>query len=279
MDQTGHNNLKELEELARFCRMEIVRTVHHAKCGHPGGSLSAVELLISLYFDHMKIDPSNPNWDERDRFILSKGHASIGLYTILAQRGYFPPEELSTFDRINSRMQAHPCMKTTPGIDMSTGSLGQGLSVGAGIALGAKLSDKKFQTYVMLGDGELQEGQNWEAAFMAQRYQLDNLIAIIDSNQVQLYGWQHPEPTPAFNQTSDKFRSFGWKVIEIDGHNFKNILEALNEARASEDMPIAIMANTVKGKGVSFMEGEYSWHAAAPNDEQCACALDELGRC
>jgi transketolase len=277
--ELNSERIRELQVLARDARAEIVSNVHKAKCGHPGGSLSAVELLVSLYFQDMNIDPSKPDWYKRDRFVLSKGHASIGLYTILAMRGYFPLEELATFDRIDSRMQAHPDMNMTPGVDMSSGSLGQGISVAAGIALGAKLRGQDFKVFVMLGDGELQEGQVWEAAFMAQRYELDNLIALVDLNQVQLYGWQHPEPRAAFTKAADKFSSFGWQVLEVDGHDFPAILDALQNVRSTQGKPSVIIANTIKGKGVSFMEGQYAWHAVAPNDEECACALEELGRC
>jgi transketolase len=269
----------QLLAIAKKVRINIVHNVHAAKCGHPGGSLSAVELLTALYFDTLRIDPHNPRWEDRDRFILSKGHASIGLYAVLAERGYFPVDELKTFDTIDSRMQAHPDMNMTPGIDMSTGSLGQGLSAGVGIAIGARMLKKDFLTYVMLGDGEIQEGQIWEAAFVAARYGLDNLIGILDNNKVQLYGWQHPEPQCPMDDPAAKFKSFGWHVIELDGHDFGAIIAGFEEARAVKRQPSMVIANTIKGKGVSFMEGRYEWHAQAPNDDQCTCALDELENC
>ena len=271
--------ISELRAIAKQVRKNIVRNIHTAKCGHPGGSLSAVELLIALYFRELSIDPENPRSEYRDRFILSKGHASLSLYAVLAERGYFPVEELATFDMINSRMQAHPDMHSTPGIDMSTGSLGQGLSAGIGMALGAKILKKDFRTYVMLGDGELQEGQIWEAAFIAERYRLDNLIAILDNNRVQLYGWQHPEPRCPMDDPISKFRAFGWHAIEIDGHDFEAIFCGLDEVRKVDGHPKIIVANTIKGKGVSYMEGRYEWHAMAPNDDQCTCALQELDVC
>ncbi len=241
-----------------------------------GGPLSAVELLVSLYFHTMHIDPRNPTWEDRDRFILSKGHAAIALYAVIAERGFFPVEELSSFDEIGSRMQAHPDMATTPGIDMSSGSLGQGLSVGIGIALGAKILKKDFRTYVMIGDGESQEGQIWEAAFIASRYKLDNLTVILDFNKVQQYGWQYPVRLLPIDHPSTKFRAFGWHTTQIDGHDFEAIINAFEEAKAVRDQPTMIIANTVKGRGVSFMEDRYQWHARAPTDDELTCALKEL---
>ncbi|UCF93731.1 MAG: transketolase [Desulfobacterales bacterium] len=268
--------LEKWTDLAQRVRKEIVSNVHDAQGGHIGGSLSVVELLIALYFKIMRIDPQNPDWEDRDRFILSKGHASIGLYTVLAERGFFQTQELCSFDVCGSRMQAHPCMLVTPGIDMSTGSLGQGLSAGAGIALGAKLFKKNFLTYVMIGDGEAQEGQIWEAIMMASHYRLDNLITIMDYNKVQLYGHQKPTPTPPLTDAKAKFEAFGWHTLEIDGHNYQAILDACQEAKETKGVPTMIIADTIKGKGVSFMEGRYEWHAKVPSDEECQMALKEL---
>jgi transketolase len=271
--------IDELKKIAGRVRVEIIRNVHIAQGGHPGGSLSVAELLTALYFHTLRIDPKNPQWEDRDRFVLSKGHASIALYAVLAERGYFPVEELATFDAIDSRMQAHPDMKVTPGIDMSTGSLGQGLSVGVGMALGAKMLKKDFLTYVMIGDGETQEGQIWEAAFSAERYGLDNLIGILDYNKVQLYGWQHPQPLCPMDEPAKKFQAFGWHIIELDGHDFEAIIVGLEAAKQVKGRPTMIIADTVKGRGVSFMEGCYEWHAKPPNDDECILALGELSSC
>ncbi len=266
----------DLTEIARNVRINIIRSVHHAKGGHLGGPFSAVELLVSLYFHELRIDPQNPSWEERDRFILSKGHSAIGLYAVMAERGFFPKEELMTFDAIDSRLQGHPDMTKTPGIDMSSGSLGQGLSAGIGIALGARMLGKDCRTYVMIGDGEAQEGQIWEAAFIASRYKLDNLVAILDNNKVQQFGWQYPMPLPPIDHPAQKFEAFGWNVIEINGHDFKEILDAFAAAKKVKGKPTIIIANTIKGKGISFAEGKYQWHARVPNDEELAQALVEL---
>jgi transketolase len=262
--------------MANRVRISILRAVHHAKAGHIGGPLSAVEVLTYLYFHVLRIDPMKPTWVDRDRFILSKGHAAIALYAVMAERGFFPPEELSTFDEINSRMQAHPDMTITPGIDMSTGSLGQGLSPGIGMALGARMLGKDFRTYVMIGDGETQEGQIWEAAFVAGRYKLDNLTGILDCNEVQQYGWQYPVPLPPIENPAAKFQAFGWNAIEIDGHDFQDISSAFEEAKTVKGRPTMIIAHTIKGKGVSFFEGKYQWHARAPSDEELDRAIAEL---
>jgi len=268
--------IDEFREIAGRVRVEIIRNVYCAQGGHIGGSLSAVELLTALYFHTLRVDPQNPTWEERDRFILSKGHASIALYAVLAERGYFPTEELATFDEINSRMQAHPDMNVTPGIDMSTGSLGQGLSVGVGFALGAKMLKKDFLTYVMIGDGEAQEGQIWEAAIIADYYKLDNLIGIMDCNKVQLYKWQPPTPQIPLEAPAARFKAFGWHTIEIDGHDFEAIIDGFEEAKEVKGRPTMIIADTVKGKGVSFMEHRWEWHALPPTDEECKLALKEL---
>ncbi len=276
MSKLEVEQIENWSEMAQRVRKEIVKNVHDAQGGHIGGSLSVVELLIALYFKVMRIDPQNPDWDDRDRFILSKGHASIGLYAVMAERGYFQTDELCYFDMCGSRMQAHPCMLVTPGIDMSTGSLGQGLSAGAGVALGAKLLGKNFLTYVMIGDGEAQEGQIWEAIMMASHYQLDNLITIMDYNKVQLYGYQKPDPTPPLTNPKDKIEAFGWHTLEIDGHDYQEILDACEAAGEITGKPTMIIAHTTKGKGVSFMEGRYEWHARIPSDDECQMALDEL---
>jgi len=272
-------SIPELRELSAEARRLIVSTIHAAGAGHLGGPLSCTDLLIALYFNTLNIDPKRPNWPQRDRFILSKGHSSIALYTVLAMRGYFPLGELATFDQIDSRLQGHPDMSKLPGLDMSTGSLGQGLSPGVGMALGAKLRRQPFHTWVILGDGEIQEGQIWEAAFTAARYELDNLTAILDYNGLPQFGWpqaggftrERPIDDPAA-----KFRAFGWHTVECDGHDFAEIERAFAAALAQRGRPTCIVAHTVKGKGVSFMEGDFNWHAKVPNDAQLRQALDEI---
>lgn len=276
MDHPNETSPCDLPAIACQVRSHILRTVHTAQGGHLGGPLSAVEVLTALYFQVMHIDPQNPSWEDRDRFILSKGHSAVALYSVLAERGFFPVEELETFDGIDSRMQGHPDMNVTPGIDMSSGSLGQGLSAGIGMALGARYLGKSFRTYVMIGDGESQEGQIWEAAFVASRYGLDNLVAILDYNKVQQFGWQYPTPLIPMDNAAQKFAAFGWHTIEIDGHDFPAILAAFDEARSTQGRPTAIIAHTIKGKGVSFFEGKYEWHARVPNDEEFILALDEI---
>ena len=271
--------LDELRRISAEARRLIVQSIHHAGAGHLGGPLSAADLLTALYFDQMNVDPGNPDWARRDRFILSKGHSSIALYTVLAMRGYFPVEELNTFDAAHSRLQGHPDMHALPGLEMSTGSLGQGLSPGAGMALGAKIRGETFHTWVMVGDGEIQEGQIWEAAFTAARYRLDNLTAILDYNGLPQFGWPQAGGFTRENPIDDpgaKFRAFGWHVIECDGHDQASIREAFDAARAFKGEPTCVVAHTVKGKGVSFMEGDFNWHAKVPSDEQLADALAEL---
>jgi transketolase len=273
-------SLDELTAISAQARRLIVETIHHAGAGHLGGPLSATDLLVNLYFDVLNIDPERPQWDQRDRFILSKGHSSIALYVVMALRGFLPVEELNTFDQIDSRLQGHPCMKSLPGIDMSTGSLGQGLSPGVGMAIGARLRGWPFRTWVMLGDGEIQEGQIWEACFTAARYELDNLTAILDYNRLPQFGWpdrrgitrERPIDDPAV-----KFRAFGWNTIECDGHDHADIRRAFQAATRERDRPTCVVAYTVKGKGVSFMEGDFNWHAKVPSDAQLAAALAELG--
>jgi transketolase len=271
--------IEELRGLSAQARRLILESVHTAGAGHVGGPLSAADLLVALYFDVLNIDPERPDWSERDRFILSKGHSSIGLYAVLALRGYFPLAELSTFDQIDSRLQGHPDMTKLPGLDMSTGSLGQGLSPGLGMALGSRLRKQTFHTWVMLGDGEIQEGQIWEAAFVASRYRLENLTAILDFNRLPQFGWpsengfsrEHPIDDPAA-----KFRAFGWHTVECDGHDQLSIRSAFQEALDHRDGPTCVIALTVKGKGVSFMEGDFNWHAKAPDDAQLENAVKEI---
>jgi transketolase len=271
-----------LQEMARRARVETIRAVDHAKGGHLGGPLSAADLLVALYFHVMRIRPDEPDWTERDRFILSKGHSAIGLYAVMALRGYFPVSELLTFDADNSRLQGHPDMTRLPGLDMSTGSLGMGISAGVGMALGAKLDGLDSRVYVMVGDGECQEGEIWEGAMVADRYALDNLVVIIDDNRLQQYGWQgdeleHRLPPHRHGQLADKWRAFGWHVIEVDGHDMAQILEAFESASSVKGRPVAIMAETVKGKGVSFMEDRFFWHTRILKPEELAQAMQELG--
>ncbi|MCE5254623.1 MAG: transketolase [Actinomycetia bacterium] len=274
-------SISELEAIARQGRRLIVQTVVHANGGHLGGPLSAFDILTALYFRILNIRPQEPDWPDRDRFILSKGHASIALYTILALRGYFSVEELSTFDAIDSRLQGHPDMTVTPGVDMSSGSLGLGFSAGIGIALGARLAAKTFKTWVMLGDGECNEGIVWEGAHVAQRYALDNLIAIVDHNGLQQFGWRGADGTdrlPPYlgSELKDRWAAFGWKVLETDGHDMAAVIDVLEAAREPGGRPVIVIAHTVKGKGVSFMEGNYLWHSRVPDDEEVAAALEEL---
>ncbi len=265
---------KELMMLATRVRMGIIEATHAAKSGHPGGSLSAADMYTYLYFREMNVDPEDPKKVDRDRFVLSKGHTAPGLYATLAVRGFFPEEELKTLRHIGSRLQGHPNMNMTPGVDMSTGSLGQGVSAAAGMAAAAKQQGKDLRVYTLLGDGEIEEGQVWEAMMFAHHYGLDNLCVIVDNNDLQIDGRiadvVDPYPIP------DKFKAFGLNVIEIDGHDFDQIEEALNSAKGVKDVPTAIIMKTVKGKGVSFMEDQAGWHGKAPNDEQYEQAMNEL---
>jgi transketolase len=274
--------LDQLREMARRARVETIRAVDHAKGGHLGGPLSAADLLVALYFHVMRIRPEQPDWRARDRFILSKGHSAIGLYAVMALRGYLPVEELLTFDADNSRLQGHPDMTRLPGLDMSTGSLGMGISAGIGMALGAKLDGLPSRVYVMVGDGECQEGAVWEGALVAERYQLDNLVVVIDNNRLQQYGWQgdqleHRLPPHHDGQLAEKWRAFGWRVIETDGHDMERILAAFDEAAKVRGRPVALIAETVKGKGVSFMEDRFFWHTRILKPEEMAQAMAELG--
>ena len=266
--------ISDLEKRALFIRRHIIKMIHKAGSGHPGGSLSAVEILTALYFHVMKIDPKKPNWNNRDRFILSKGHACPALYATLAERGYFPVKELDTLRKIGSKLQGHPDMKKTPGVDITSGSLGQGLSVGVGMALAAKIDQKKYHTYVLLGDGELQEGQIWEAVMSAAHYRLNNLTVIIDRNGLQVDGTTSKimEVSPI----GEKWRAFNWGVIEAEGHNFNEILDALIKAKKSKSKPFAVIVHTIKGKGISFMENKVDWHGRSINDKELQIALKEL---
>ena len=269
----------DLHGLSTETRKLILQTVHTAGAGHIGGPLSVTDILVNLYFSRLNVDPLQPDAPDRDRLILSKGHSSIALYTVLALRGYFPVEELATFDAIDSRLQGHPDMKVLPGLDMSSGSLGQGLSPGIGMALGGRLAGKSFRTWVILGDGEIQEGQVWEAAFVASRYRLNTLTAIVDYNRLPQFGWPddagYTRDVP-IDEPGAKFAAFGWNVVECDGHDHAALTTAFDAAESFTDGPTAIIAHTVKGKGISFMEGQYTWHATPPNAEQLASALAEL---
>ena len=265
---------KQLMAAACKVRMGAIKGVHAAKAGHPGGSLSAADLFTYIYFKELRIDPKNPKWEDRDRFVLSKGHTAPGLYAALALRGYFPEEDLLTLRQIGSHLQGHPNMNLTPGVDMSTGSLGQGVSTAAGMALAAKYQGKDCRVYTLLGDGEIQEGEVWEAFMFAHHYKLDNLCVIIDNNGLQIDGRvedvMSPYPIP------EKLRAFGFQVYEIDGHDFEQMETAFNQARETKGVPSAIVMKTVKGKGVSFMENQAGWHGKAPNDEEFEIAMNEL---
>jgi len=270
------SKIRELSRIAKELRKQSLRMITNSGAGHPGGSLSVADILAVLYFHEMKIDPKNPNWGERDRLVLSKGHASPPLYVALAMRGFFGEEHLMTFDFVDSILQGHPDMKKTPGIDMSSGSLGQGLSCAQGIALGGKLLGKPFRVYVILGDGECQEGQVWEAAMSAPVFKLDNLTAIIDYNQVQLAS--RLEDSIPLEPIVDKWKSFGWNVMTIDGHKMEEIIDSMEEAKACKSKPSVIIARTIKGKGVPFMEHKFEWHARAPTADELQKALSELDR-
>ena len=267
-------NTLELQKQAVEVRKGIVEGVHSAKAGHPGGSLSAADIFTYLYFEEMNIDPKNPKDENRDRFVLSKGHTAPGLYSALAHRGYFPVEDLLTLRHTGSYLQGHPDMKHIPGVDMSSGSLGQGLSAAAGMALAGKLQNKDYRVYALLGDGEIQEGQIWEAAMFSGYRKLDNLCVIVDNNNLQIDGAIDEVCSPY--PIDKKFESFNFHVINIDGNDFDQIRAAFDEAKATKGMPTAIIAHTVKGKGVSFMENQVGWHGKAPNDEEFAIAMEDL---
>lgn len=267
-------NKLELQKKANEVRKGIITAVHGAKAGHPGGSLSAADIFTYLYFEEMNIDPKDPKKADRDRFVLSKGHTAPGLYSALANRGYFPVEDLPTLRHLGSYLQGHPCMQETPGVDMSSGSLGQGISAAVGMALAAKMDNKDYRVYTLLGDGEIQEGQVWEASMFAGHRKLDNLVVIVDNNGLQIDGKIDDVCSPY--PIDKKFEAFNFHVINIDGNDFDQIDAAFKEARATKGMPTAIICKTVKGKGVSFMENSAGWHGKAPDDEEYAIAMADL---
>ena len=268
------SSVAELAAISKRVRRDIVEMITAAKSGHPGGSLSAVELLVTLYFDVMKHDPANPKWADRDRFILGKGHAAPVLYSVMAECGYTPKDQLNTLRRMGSIYQGHPDVRFIPSLEASTGSLGQGLSVGIGMALAARLNGSPSRTFVVLGDGEIQEGQVWEAAMFAPFHKLDNIVCIVDNNKIQLDGWV--KDIMNVDPLADKWRSFGWHTLEIDGHDLAAVQQAFHEAEATKGKPTAIIAHTIKGKGVSFMENNPKFHGTAPSADECAKALAEL---
>ncbi len=268
-------NHKELSSVAANVRKNIISMLHQSGSGHPGGSLSAVEIVTALYFDEMNVDPANPKKENRDRFVLSKGHAAPVVYSVLAEKGFFDKCELMKLRQVDSMLQGHPDMKGTPGIEMSTGSLGQGFSAACGMAMASKMEGSPWRVYALLGDGEVQEGIVWEAAMSAAHYKLDNLVAFLDNNGLQIDGKN--EEVLGVDPLGEKFTAFGWNVIEIDGHDFDQIFTALDTAKATAGKPTMILSKTVKGKGVSFMENQAGWHGQAPNDEQKEIALRDLG--
>ena len=274
--------IARLEDMARRIRVAVIRTVAQCKVGHVGGPLSAADILAALYGRILRIRPSEPGWPERDRFILSKGHSALGQYAAMALAGYFDPEEMFTFNQKGSRLQGHPDMNKLPGIDISTGSLGMGLSAGLGMALGARYLGQGFLTWVLLGDGECQEGQVWEAAHVAPRYGLDNLIAIVDHNKFQQFGWRGDSATDRLPPEDPgdllaRFSAFGWRVMEMAGNDMVEVVRVLEEAREPGGRPTAVIANTLKGYGVSYMAGNYQWHMGVPTEEEFAIAMAELG--
>ena len=275
VEKYSHEKIQELEATARLIRRHVIQMIYDAGSGHPGGSLSATDVMVALYFDIMNHKPDDIKWPDRDRFVLSKGHAAPALYACLAETGYFPVEELKTLRLIGSRLQGHPDMRKTPGVEASTGSEGQGLSMGLGMALAGKLDKKSYITYVMLGDGELNCGQCWEAAMSASFFKTDNLIAIVDRNKLQLDG--ATKDIMSIEPLADKWKAFGWHVIEVNGHSFPELLAALHKAKKKKKVPTVIIADTVKGKGVSFMEGQVGVHGKCPNEEQYNLAMAELG--
>lgn len=265
---------QELEQKARKVREDIIEEIYSAKSGHPGGSLSIADILTVLYFREMNIQPENPDWEERDRFVLSKGHCSPALYSCLANRGFFPVEDLKGFRNINSYLQGHPDKNKVPGVDMTTGSLGQGLSAANGMAIAGKVDKKDYRVYCVLGDGEIEEGQIWEAAMAASQYQLDNLCVIVDNNNLQIDGTI--EEVMSSYPIDEKFRSFGFQVINIDGHDIEEIIKAFEVAKNVKGKPTCIIAKTTKGKGITFMENQAGWHGKAPNEEQYNQAMAEM---
>jgi len=267
--------IADLNEIARQARIDVIKMLEAAKSGHPGGSLSEIEILVALYAHEMNHDPAHPGMENRDRFVLSKGHGVPGQYAVMSQFGYWKREDLLTLRRIDSPFQGHPDRCRLPGIEASTGSLGQGLSIAVGMALSSKLDGDRFRVYCLIGDGESQEGQIWEAAMSAGKFKLDNLVCFLDYNKAQIDGFV--KDVMPIEPVADKWRAFGWHVIHIDGHDFDAIFRALDKARATKGKPTFIIADTVKGKGVSFMEGKVDWHGVAPDKEQAALALRELG--
>lgn len=268
--------IKELEEKSKQIKKGIIEAVYSNKSGHPGGSLSISDIMTVLYFNEMNIKPENPNWEDRDRLVLSKGHCSPALYSCLANRGYFDVEELKTFRNINSRLQGHPDKNKVPGVDMTTGSLGQGLSAANGMAIAGKMDKKNYRVYCILGDGEIEEGQVWEAAMAANKYKLDNLCVIVDNNNLQIDGTI--EEVMNSYPIDEKFKSFGFEIIKINGHDIDEILKAFEVARNIKGKPTCIIAKTIKGKGISYMENQVGWHGKSPNEEQYKMALEELDK-
>lgn len=267
-------DINELSKIANDIRINIVKAVYNAQSGHPGGSLSCADILTVLYFNQMNINPNDPNAEGRDRFVLSKGHCSPALYSTLAKRGYFDEKELDDFRKLNSNLQGHPDMKKVPGVDMTSGSLGQGLSVANGMALSSKMENMGYRVYCLLGDGEIEEGQIWEAAMTSSKYCLDNLCVIVDNNNLQIDG--NIKDVKGLNKIEEKFESFGFNVITVDGNNIEQLIDGFDRAKMTKGMPTAIIAKTIKGKGVSFMENNAGWHGKAPNQEQFEMAIKEL---
>jgi transketolase len=267
-------NIEELKQKAKEIRKDIIEEVYNAKSGHPGGSLSIADIMAVLYFNELKIDEKNPRWEDRDRLVLSKGHCSPALYAALAERGFFSKEALKSFRKIDSNLQGHPDLNKVPGVDMTSGSLGQGLSVANGMAISSKMGSEGYRVYCLLGDGEIEEGQIWEAAMTSSKYKLDNLCVIVDNNNLQIDG--NIQDVKGLNRIEEKFESFGFKVIPVDGNNMEQLIDAFDRAKMTKGMPTAIIAKTVKGKGVSFMEGQAGWHGKAPNEEQFNLAIKEL---
>ena len=267
-------NIKKLEQKAKEIRKGIIEEVYNAKSGHPGGALSIADIMAVLYFNELNIDENNPKWEDRDRLVLSKGHCSPALYASLAERGYFDKEDLKTFRKLGSKLQGHPDMNKVPGVDMTSGSLGQGLSVANGMAISAKMDNKDYRVYCILGDGEIEEGQVWEATMTSNKYKLDNLCVIVDNNNLQIDGTI--EEVMSSYPIDKKFESFGFNVVNIDGNNIEEILNAFKQAKETKGKPTCIVAKTIKGKGISFMENQVGWHGKAPNEEQYNIAIKEL---
>ena len=267
-------NIEELKQKAKEIRKDIIEEVYNAKSGHPGGSLSIADIMAVLYFNELKIDEKNPRWEDRDRLVLSKGHCSPALYAALAERGFFSKEDLKSFRKIDSNLQGHPDLNKVPGVDMTSGSLGQGLSVANGMAISAKMDNKDYRVYAILGDGEIEEGQVWEAAMTANKYKLDNLCVIVDNNNLQIDGTI--EEVMSSYPIDEKFKSFGFNVLNIDGNNIEEIISAFEIAKQTKNKPTCIIAKTIKGKGVSFMENKAGWHGKAPNEEEYLQAMKDL---